>query len=327
MPYLFLYLSLDPFANGKKNVAKSLTTASVFQYIMDRFHDALKYFGIPQNSKALGQTSPDGSGNNSPKESGDVGPDGIGSEGQSGEDRVSAGSTLDVGKDDCDTAADIGAKLAEMVLSEVESEETGAVGTSEEGTQNSGREATLSSEAISGTDDERTLDTSQKSDSGADGNDPNSLSSDTSMPSHQDAKGAARSDNSVTSAFINELDKSSGNIDSAATGDKVSDASIRQNKGDVVDDEDFVFTFDKQILTRGEAVQVICTSCLKEGHVSKVGLKFFLFLSILLQVCSLTLKSHINTCSCLCELQVLSLPILSELFCVPFSNMMCRILF
>ncbi|XP_063962271.1 terminal uridylyltransferase 7-like isoform X2 [Lytechinus pictus] len=268
----------DPFANGKKNVAKSLTTASVFQYIMDRFHDALKYFGIPQNGLSTkrnspGQPSVDSSVNDSPRERDSDASNCNENEGHSRGDRVPAGIRLDSSEDlgmdgdDCDTAAGIGAKLAEMVLNEVESEESEAVGTSDEDNQNTRRSGTCSPERLSRTDETRTLNTSQESVSSGEGNRANSLPPEKTLPSYQDTNGAAELDNSVTSAFINQLDNSSRNMDNALAGDDMSDSRSGQSKGE--SDEEFVFTFDKEILTRGETVQLICTSCLKEGHVSK----------------------------------------------------------
>ncbi|XP_033120822.1 terminal uridylyltransferase 4-like [Anneissia japonica] len=41
----------DPYNTSKRNVAKSLSSPTIFKYVMDRFKSALLYFGTPQYSK------------------------------------------------------------------------------------------------------------------------------------------------------------------------------------------------------------------------------------------------------------------------------------
>lgn len=48
---MFVFLSLDPFSL-KRNVARSLNSQMVFEYIQERFRSAYKYFACPQKRGA-----------------------------------------------------------------------------------------------------------------------------------------------------------------------------------------------------------------------------------------------------------------------------------
>lgn len=52
MNFLFVLLFLDPFAL-KRNVARSLNSQMVFEYILERFRTAYKYFACPQNKDGI----------------------------------------------------------------------------------------------------------------------------------------------------------------------------------------------------------------------------------------------------------------------------------
>lgn len=52
--FFFFLLLLDPFAL-KRNVARSLNSQMVFEYIQERFRTAYKYFACPQKRDAVGR--------------------------------------------------------------------------------------------------------------------------------------------------------------------------------------------------------------------------------------------------------------------------------
>ncbi|XP_072172612.1 terminal uridylyltransferase 7-like [Diadema setosum] len=327
----------DPFANGKKNLAKSLTTSSVFQYIMDRFHDALKYFGIPQTGLSAnsakdhehteGEPRPGGAKSppNHPDAACPATTDSVRDDApacaegeQNGKDEGAAADA-----DGCDSAADVGAKLAEMVLREVNMEERGgeeedAMSDSDGATSNvASSSSDLATDTAGGSEAESERGNSKSEMHSISGSAPEAVLGSSSVDSslisganldsgsHQGSSSmGSESEDPISDANLdvsspaNDADASVGedeptpemgdiegqnedpsrarsdsfqrNTDERSDAIEKKDEEVREEEEEEEDGpEKYVFVFDQEILTRGEKVQIICISCLKEGHISK----------------------------------------------------------
>ncbi|XP_072031740.1 terminal uridylyltransferase 4-like isoform X2 [Amphiura filiformis] len=180
----------DPFATSKKNITKSLTTSIVFQYIMERLREALKYFGLPQYLPGKEPTA-----------------------------------------SNC---------YSWFVHSKSPTSKSAPSGDKEKGTPN----ATDSTKATESTKDSTSVD---------------DLAKDLSKKL-------------VTEHTETHRTPSQNVTDSKAAAGKTSekgnkDAVDGQKFGPAV--SDFKFVFEKQILTGGEEVPLICSGCGLEGHVEK----------------------------------------------------------
>ena len=316
---------------------------------MDRFHDALKYFGIPQNGlpqqlevplKTPGENlGVDGPEETEPTENHtsvaqdadvvDSADDGASHERmEEGKDESGA---LGHDQESADPAANLGAKLAELVVSEVEQEETdprtcktsssdgdsdsNQVSHPERSSRNSDLEAVAQSEDASEEEAEssrkkseselvssRQEENSSTRDSFSSSDKSNATGPNSTVGGESDSHSAFNKtqDSIPTSEVENTNSNASQDLDSSAFEHSVenkepesceSDGGIErtgtdsmegESSNDIVDDGDidYVFTFNKKILTRGEEVQLVCTNCLKEGHVCQVRLSAVTFSKI-----------------------------------------------
>ena len=266
--------TLDPIATNKKNIAKSLSSNIVFQYVVDRLQDALLYFGKPQKIAGKAVKDPQ-----TPSTTSQL---------QHNGQRVDAKNFTCKNESPCgmDTSSNVKAATSSLSTKNLES----VTENQQTGTENLLKSTTADYSTDSQLNDYHYCSVSLSSqhkinirnDSGIEssksltGRDPYSL-----LDSAIDVI-AEQGSSDVEIAEIHSCIEGDVVLHEEYLGKAVGcDADTRkyeivsldvntQDKEAVLNEsdshEEFNFVFDEKILTGGNKVMVVCNGCGKEGH-------------------------------------------------------------
>ncbi|XP_033636664.1 terminal uridylyltransferase 4-like [Asterias rubens] len=222
----------DPIAVNKKNIAKSLSSNIVFQYVFDRLQEALLYFGQPQ--KATSKPT-------DPKQ-----PHSDGIDAKDSSYKTSSG--VHTSRSVKGTGRDLSTNIIESLTGSGDvrqelSVDSHSTDLSTDADVLGNKECTVS---VASTVNVSTSDDSEISQSIAEQNlvDSNDLCH---------ANACVENDTLHVDASL-EVTELLDSLD------------VSKPTGDTATNQDFHFVFDEKVLTGGKKVMVVCNGCAKEGH-------------------------------------------------------------